>query len=264
MLAGLRVVVKLDMRQTQDKNRKSRYRGLTSVQAVRARSVRERSAVQLSELQRRVIRAMVNRPGLTIKEYADGVLIDRSSVSRWINHDPAFQAALEEARSAPQAPLTAEAIFAALAAMDNEERRKVAVALRGDGRAGYLEDTGSGIAEIDNLERRIRNEEPGGQRGKLFAKIFELFCLAGDLFQVKGFDGGRLVDPKGVLSRLIDEEEEELNLYRMALWYGNQGRHPVEGQSKADGDGGISTDVLELDIKERRVILETSYRAKDG
>ena len=280
------------MRQIQSKVRKSNNRGLiSSVQPMRAGRVSERVERGLTEIQRKVIRHMVNQPGKTLKEYADAVCLDRSAVSRWVHHDPAFQAALEEARSAPRPAMTAEEIFDALDAMNAEERRKIATALGGDGRFGLISAIGSGIIEIDNLERRIRDEPDLGEQERLFPKIFELFCLAGALFHRKGFDSdGRLVDAKGVLSRLIDEDEEEMELCHTVMLYKYRAEHPVEMQSREGGDplgGRESTEesraplyeqgrgfeesdngkriaVRVQDIKERREILETSYQAKDS
>ena len=253
------------------------------MQSTRAGRVSERAQRGLTEIQRKVIRHMVNQPGKTLKEYADAVFLDRSAVSRWVHHDPAFQAALEEARSAPRPAMTAEAIFEAIDAMEPVERRKVAAALGGDGSGGPFAEIKSEFIEIDDLKRRIRNEK--WDQKKLFAEIYNVFCFAGALFNIEGFDErGRLVDPKGVLSRLLDKDEEEVRFFRQVLHSNDFEDYPVEGQFNGGseqaggkestkesgaalgkperGERDRNIEMLEQDIKERREILETSYQAE--
>ena len=86
---------------------------------------RMREGTTLTDIQRSVIRDMVARPGLTLKDYAAAVGLDRSTLSRWVHHDGLFQDALEKARSTPRRPLTAEDIMN----MSPEEKEKARAVL---------------------------------------------------------------------------------------------------------------------------------------
>ena len=130
----------------------------------REKVVRKR---ELSRLQRSAIRILIAEPGVTFKNIADRIHVDRSAVSRWAHHDELFAAELEAAQSAPRERLSAEDALERLAPGEQQKLTEL-LAQRG------IAQMPSWLRELRELSDSLGN--PCDQRDM----IYKLFAVLGD------------------------------------------------------------------------------------
>jgi predicted transcriptional regulator len=181
----------------------------------RAKPVRR----ELTQLQRKAIRILIAEPGVTFQSIADRLHLDRSAVSRWMNHDELFVAELEAARASPRERLSAED---ALERLDPDEQERLRSLLAQNGRAR----TPSRLGKLRTLIETIN--APGEQRGM----TFELFdVLADTMVKWKYAKSGRATD---VCRGILDMRRELVGLAKAVIRY--SGNRPVGMEPEYDPD----------------------------
>jgi hypothetical protein len=202
-----------------------------SVPNKRATSVQKR---ELTELQRKAIRFLIASPGISYKNIGDRLHVDRTVVSRWVNHDATFQEELEKARSEPQ--LTAEDV---LNRMGPEEREKLKAALIGRTvEAGS--DDGPDTKECMRLLRRSHSIVSEEERAQVIVDMIETTMNLGARWNL--LTGDDLRDIKRlyeIVDRFLDAkiEEAEAILHAIRTYEAQQRGEGVRWEDTEMGEG---------------------------
>ena len=139
---------------------------------------------------------MLRRPGLSLQEYANAAHVDRSTISKWVNQDEGFKAALEEAKLSH--PITtAQDVIDRLSKAELDKLR--ARLGGGSGEPIRARPSFPGEASIEHLAVIARRVKDKGHQNDLFDYTFALWRDMGTRWGMPGFKDDTIYPVEAIL-----------------------------------------------------------------